>query len=140
MCFFSWVCVLETHKQDTVCAFCADTVDSLFAILMSTKLFFLMTSMMMTVTLMMTVMMRKFGGDMMFSPYICVLTSTSRPNTKKKGEKRRRCCCQPVFKGIMPVLNIDARLGRQREREREKDRVSHTLCYRNDAFTPKSAF
>lgn len=40
----------------------------------------------------------------------------------------------------MPGLNIAARLGRQRERVRERDRVSHMLCYRKDAFTPKSAF
>lgn len=130
--------MLKTHKQNTVCAFCADTVDGPFAILLSTTLFFLVTSMMM-MTLMMTVMMRKFEGNIMFSPYIYIFTSICRLQTKK-GEKRRRCCCEPVFKGNVPVLNIAARLERQREREREKDRVSHTLHYRNDDFTMKSAF
>lgn len=116
--FFSLVCCILSVCH-CLCILCRYIRWPFYATLLSTKLFFLMTSVMMTVTLIMTVTMRKFGGDIMFSPYICALTSMSRPRTKK-GEKWRRCCCQPVFKGIMPVLNIAARLGRQREREREK--------------------
>lgn len=62
----------------------------------------------------------------------------------ERGEERKEkliaAANLSVWKGILPVLNIAARLGRQREGEREKGIVSHPSRYRKDAFTPKSAF
>lgn len=62
----------------------------------------------------------------------------------ERGEERKEelnaAANLSVWKGIMPALNIAARLGRQREREREKDTVTHPSRYRKDAFIPKSAF
>lgn len=57
----------------------------------------------------------------------------------ERGDELNAAANLSVWKGIMPALNIAARLGRQKEREK-KDSVSHASQYSQDAFTPKSAF
>lgn len=56
----------------------------------------------------------------------------------ERGDELNAAANLSVWKGIMPALNIAARLGRQKERE--KRTVSHASQYSRDAFTPRSAF